>query len=206
MIPFMFVAAARRQRNTNDIHSSNNSQQSFHSSNSSNSFHSSYSSHGAQNNDTSHNQAGGMPLGDLEAGHGQGTYQHYTPPPLYTGTPLPSTPPPSYHGIPLPCAPAPNTRRPYVNNHQIPRRPVPVPLPARRSRRRNCCSDPCNPRYDDCCLVITCILAFVFVMVVCPLLVIKAGKDGHHKGEGSRIHCRGAVGFVAPPAAYGGCG
>lgn len=196
MIPFMFVAAARRQGNTNDIHSAHSSQRSFHSS---------YSSHGASNNATSHNQAGGMPLGDLEAGHGQVTNPHYTPPPSYTGTSLPSTPPPSYHGVPLPYAPAPNTPRPYVNNHQIPRRSVPRP-PARRSRRRRCCSDPCSPRHDKCCAIIICILACAFIMVVFPLVVIKTGKDGH-KGEEAQIHCRSAaVVVVAATAAHGGCG
>jgi hypothetical protein len=156
MIPFMFVAAARRQRNINDIHSS-------HSSNSFHSSYSSHSSHGAKSNTTSHNQAGGMPLGDLEAGHRQVTYPQFTPPPSYTGTLLPSTPPPSYHGMPLPCAPAPNTLCPYVN-HQTPRRPV--PRPARRSRRRRCRDSWRSIRRSKCFFILC------FVMVVVGFMII----------------------------------
>ncbi|GAB7334804.1 hypothetical protein MBLNU13_g06721t1 [Cladosporium sp. NU13] len=197
MIPFVYVpvTATRRQSSNND----------------SQSFHSSYSSHGAPNITSQHH---GMPLGDLEAGHGQVTYPHCTPPPSDTGSPLPSTPPPLYHGVPLPCAPAPNALRPYVN-HQIPRRPVPRPSPPRRSPRRRRCGPPRCGRTtqdDKFCAFLFCFLACAVMMVVFPLVVLEYGKHGH-KGQQSEIHCRGVVvvpgaaaAAAAAGAAHGGCG
>ena len=209
MIPFVYVpiTAAREQRSGDDGHNS----------------YSPNSSHGAQNNAFSqhyattnntmpHNQARGMPLGDLEAGQGQVTYPHLTPPPSYTDTPLPSTPPPSYHGVPLPCAPAPNALHPYVSR-QIPRRPVPRPSPPKRSRRRRC-SDlvQCGPQGDKCRAFLICFLACAVIMVVFPLIALHYGKNGH-KGQQSEIHCRGVVvvaagaaAAAAAGAAHGGCG
>lgn len=204
MIPFVYVpiTAAREQRSGDNGHNS----------------YSPNSSHGAQNNASSqhcpttnntmpHNQAGSMPLGDLEAGHGQVTYPHLTPPPSYAGTPLPSTPPPSYPGVPLPCAPAPNALHPYVNR-QIPRRPVPRPSPPKRSRRSKC-SDlvQCGPQGDKCCGFLICFLAIAVIMVVLPLIAVYLGKNSQ-KGQQSEIHCRGVVfaGAAAAAAAHGGCG
>jgi hypothetical protein len=204
MLPFVFAEAARRQRDSNDICNYNGSHIS----------HNSHSSHGAQNNASQHyttsntvsyNQASTMPLGDLEAGHGQSTYPQLTPLPSYTGTPLPSTPPPSYNGLPLgplPCAPAPNTLHPYVN-HQIPRRPGPRP-PRLSPRRRRCRGPCCGPGDHNCCTFLSCFLIITIAMVLFPLIAIrfKFGKDGH-KGEESRVHCRGVV-IVAAPAAHVG--
>jgi len=204
MLPFVFAEAARRQRDSNNVCNYNGS----------------HSSHGAQNNTSQHyttsdtvsyNQTNTMPLGDLEAGHGQSTHALYTPLPSYTNTPLPSTPPPSYNGlplVPLPCAPAPNTLHPYVNNHQIPRRPV--PRPARRRRCRDPC---CGPGDSKCCTFLSCFLMITIAMVLFPLIAIrfrfgKDRKDGH-EGQESRVHCRGVVivaATAAHVAAHGGCG
>ena len=197
MIPFVYVPF------TDDSQSSNRSHGAPHTTS---------QHYGMANNATPHNQTGSMPLRDLEAGHGQVTYPHLTPPPSYTGTPLPSTPPPSYHGVPFPCAPAPNALHPYINR-QIPRRPVPRPSPPRRSRRSRC-SDTvqCGPRGDNCFAFLICFLAFAVIMVAFPLIAIYYKKDSH-KGQQSEVHCRGVAvvaaagaGAAAANAAHGGCG
>ena len=198
MLPFVYlpIAAAFEQRSGNDGHSSQ----------SHNNFR------GAQNNTMPQNQAGGMSLGDLEAGHGQVPYPHCAPPPSYTGTPLPSTPPPSYHGVPLPSAPAPNTLSPHAN-HQIPTTPVRRPSPPRRSPRRTRCGPPsCGGlAKDKNCQFMLFSLACAIIVVLFLMIGCYYGKDGI-KDQESQIHCRGVVVTAAAAAgaaagtAHGGCG
>ena len=216
MSPFIFAAAARRQRSSSYSHSLNSSNSSQ------DSFHSSHSSHGTQNNTdyqhygiplntTSHNQAGGMPLGDLEAGHGQVTYPHLpsytgTSLPPYTGTPLPSTPAPSYTSVPFRSDPVPNDPvlhvadpHPYVAQ-SIEDSWTPAP-PSRHLRRRKCCSAPCcGPQENKCCTILICFLACVVVMCLFPFIVTGFRKDGHKEKE-SKVHCRGVAVVAAAGAA-----
>lgn len=163
------------------------------------------------NNAIPHNPAGGMPLGDLEAGHGQVTYPHLPPYtgtllPLYTGTPLPSTPAPSYTSVPVRSAPVPDVpNNPHTYVFQsIEGIWTPGP-PPRRSRRRKCCSAPCyGPQENKCCTILICFLACVVVMYLFPFIATRFGKDSH-KGQESKVHCRGVAVVAAAAAGNDGC-